>query len=250
MGKADLHIHTIYSWDATMTPAGVLKAASLAGLNVVAVTDHDEVRGALNAREMAGKYGIEVIVGSEVSTAEGHLLALFIEKPIQKKLSLLKTLTLIGEQGGLAIVAHPEEPFSSSIHRSAIASALEHSDARQVLVGLEIYNAGIPYRFRNHLNQELARKFPLAHIGSSDAHVFWGIGRGVTEFPGGNMIDLRQALVNHTTSAHGAPGIITLLPIFSWIWHISLRKAGWVTSNQQPNLPLTLERSSLRVYPE
>ena len=76
MGKADLHIHTIYSWDGTCTVEAVLKqAAHIAGLDVIAITDHDEIQGALEAVDLAPRYGIEVIPGCEISTADGHLLA-------------------------------------------------------------------------------------------------------------------------------------------------------------------------------
>ena len=88
MGFADIHIHSIYSHDATTTVRGVLKQASSVGLSVIAVTDHDDIRGAFDARELASQYNIEVISGVEVTTRDGHLLALFIEK-IPKKVTLL-----------------------------------------------------------------------------------------------------------------------------------------------------------------
>ena len=80
MGSADIHIHTIYSYDATTTVRGVLKQASSVGLNVIAVTDHDDIRGAFDARELAAQYELEVVPGVEVSTRNGHLLALYVEK--------------------------------------------------------------------------------------------------------------------------------------------------------------------------
>jgi predicted metal-dependent phosphoesterase TrpH len=75
MGFADIHIHAIYSYDATTTVRGVLKQASSVGLNVIVVTDHDDIRGAFDARDLASQYNIEVIPGVEVSTKDGHLLA-------------------------------------------------------------------------------------------------------------------------------------------------------------------------------
>ena len=78
--KADLHIHTTYSDDATASVEDVLEyVANRTDLRVIAITDHDEIEGALKAQRLAKDYGIEVIVGEEVSTNEGHLLALFIE---------------------------------------------------------------------------------------------------------------------------------------------------------------------------
>ena len=84
MGFADIHIHTIYSHDATTTVRGVLKQASSSGLNVIAITDHNDIRGAFDARELASQYNLEVIPGVEVNTSDGHLLALFIEKVLPK----------------------------------------------------------------------------------------------------------------------------------------------------------------------
>lgn len=107
MGLADLHLHTIYSYDGTATVPAVLRRAREIGLNVIAITDHDEVAGALEAVRLASHYGVEVIPGSEVTTAEGDLLALNIHKKIQPGLSLIETLLRVKDQGGIALAAHP-----------------------------------------------------------------------------------------------------------------------------------------------
>jgi hypothetical protein len=102
MGFADLHIHTIYSYDGTSSVSAVLKYTSKhTDLNVIAITDHNTMAGVQEALDLAPTYGIEVVPGCEISTAEGHLLALYINKPIQVGLSLVKTTQLIGEQGGI-----------------------------------------------------------------------------------------------------------------------------------------------------
>ncbi len=80
MGLADLHIHTIFSYDGTASVPAVLKRAKQVGLDIIAITDHDEIRGALLAEELAPKFGIQVIPGVEITTAEGDLLALAIHE--------------------------------------------------------------------------------------------------------------------------------------------------------------------------
>ena len=169
MGFADLHIHTTHSWDGTSTVSVVIKkAASQLRLDVIAITDHDEVTGSLEALELAPSYGIEVIPGSEISTAEGHLLALFIWKNIPKRLSLIETLLQIGEQGGIAIAAHPAKRAINSLAPEAIRAALQHPDASRILVGIEVYNAGLFHRGINDTAQRLALTLPV-EIGR--AHV-------------------------------------------------------------------------------
>jgi predicted metal-dependent phosphoesterase TrpH len=91
MGLADLHMHTIYSYDGTATVPAVLRRAHEIGLDVIAITDHDEIAGSLRALELAPHYGVEVIPGLEVTTAEGDLLALFVMEKIPAGLSLVDT---------------------------------------------------------------------------------------------------------------------------------------------------------------
>jgi len=84
MGLADLHVHTNHSFDGTAPVAAVLQEARQIGLDVIAITDHDAIDGALEAMDLAAKIGIEVIPGIEISTAEGDLLALFVTKKIER----------------------------------------------------------------------------------------------------------------------------------------------------------------------
>src|SRR5438445_10473486 len=107
-GRGDLHVHTILS-DGAQRPEAILEAAS-GRVDVVAITDHDEIRGALRAREWAREHpelGVDVVVGEEISTLNGHLLGLFLEECVPPGLSALETIGEIHAQGGLAVAAHP-----------------------------------------------------------------------------------------------------------------------------------------------
>ena len=111
-------------------------------LDVIAITDHDTIEGALRARDLAAQrsYRFEVIVGEEISTREGHLLALFLEKPIPPDLSIERSIELVHEQGGLAIVAHPfNRVFRHSVQRSVMNRLLRqpelHPDGIETLNG-------------------------------------------------------------------------------------------------------------------
>jgi predicted metal-dependent phosphoesterase TrpH len=201
MGLADLHIHTIYSYDGTATVPAVLRRAKEIGLNVIAITDHDEVTGALEAVKLASHYGVEVIPGSEITTAEGDLLALFIHEKIQPGLSLIETLLRVKEQGGVAVAAHPMAGGMGmkSLTPASILKALKHPIASKVLVGIETYNGTAIDRLSNHTTTLFANGLKIAHVGNSDAHVIDTIGFGATEFPGTTAADLLNALHERTT---------------------------------------------------
>src|SRR5688572_13195769 len=103
MGLADLHIHTVYSYDGTASVPAVLAHAKQAGLDVIAITDHDEIKGTLKAFDLAPQFGIEVIPGIEITTAEGDLLALFVTQAIKSGRPLIDTILNVGEAGGICI---------------------------------------------------------------------------------------------------------------------------------------------------
>jgi hypothetical protein len=202
MGLADLHIHSTYSWDGTARVEEILDhAAHRAGLDIIAITDHDEIRGSLEGRELAHKYGLEVIPGMEVSSADGHVLALFVEEPVPAGLSLAETLECVGDQGGVCIAAHPMARWTPSLSEDVIRAALQNADLARVLVGIEVWNAGLVRGASNLRARTLAAGLPVARVGNSDSHLAWSIGFAATRFRGHTPAHLRAALEARTTEA-------------------------------------------------
>jgi len=105
--KADLHVHTTCSDGHASVREVVEHAARQTDLPVIAITDHNTIEGALQARTLAREYRIEVVVGEEVSTADGELLALFIERRLAPGRPAAETIAAVHEQGGLCVAAHP-----------------------------------------------------------------------------------------------------------------------------------------------
>ena len=199
MGKADLHIHTTYSFDGTASLREVLSSAEQAGLDVIAITDHNEIRGGLEAQGLAAAYPLQVIPGVEISTREGHLVALFVERAIPAGLSLVETLLRVADQGGIGIAAHPDHPVSNSLSLRSIQAALEHPLAGQVLSGIEVCNMNPTHSLFNKRSARAAASLPLALIASSDAHLADMVGAGVTHFDGHTPADLRHAIETRST---------------------------------------------------
>ena len=200
MGLADLHIHTIYSFDGTASVPAVLKRAQQTGLDVIAITDHDEITGSLKAMELAPNYGVEVIPGIEITTAEGDLLALEITQKVKRGLSLIETLVKVGELGGYCIAPHPmAEVFGvKSLSAYSILKAMRCPDAAHVLIGIETFNATTLDKTSNKYARILANRLNLAQTASSDAHVIQAIGLGMTEFDGHTARELKKALLSGT----------------------------------------------------
>lgn len=242
MGKADLHIHTTYS-DGTCTVAAALEwAANYTELDVIAITDHDTLDGAREAMQLGPKFGIQVIPGCEITTRDGHLLALFIERTIPYGLSMHESVLRVAAQGGLCIPAHPTDRLAHGASQHTLQNILRDPDAARAMVGLEAINTGIFAQRSNLEAQRMAELFGLSPTGSSDSHVFWTIGSGFTRFPGHTGEDVRRALLQGTTTAsRAAPG---RSPTY-WPRHVlsfMLRKAGWVTWTPEPNASLRLQR--------
>ncbi|MBX3036162.1 MAG: PHP domain-containing protein [Anaerolineales bacterium] len=237
MGTADLHIHSIYSHDATTTVRAILKHASDVGLNVIAVTDHDEIRGSLEAQQLAPKYGIEVVPGVEISTKDGHLVALFIETLPPAGLSMTDTLLHIGKQGGIAIAPHPFNNLPNSLSMEAVLGAMTNPRAKAVLKGIETHNMGTQNFDR--VAQKLSIYLPLAKIASSDAHIYWAIGAGRTEFDGTTANQLRDAIENNATTPIPYEEEFSAKAIFSWVHRITLRRFGYASDAITSNQPIT-----------
>lgn len=208
-GTADLHVHTRDSDGTAPVPAVLAQAAAL-GLDLVAITDHDTLRGALAARRIAHHWGVEVIVGEEVSTRDGHVLALFIEQELPPHRPAAETIAAIHAQGGLCVAAHPYDWASASLAQSwsrarGTSPAHDHPWHTWQVDALEAFNASLawPRTGCNRLAQHVAQVLQLPAIGGSDAHSLSTIGRGYTRFPGRTADDLRRAIIGNTASWQG-----------------------------------------------
>jgi len=202
MGLADLHVHTIYSYDGTASVDAVLTQARKIGLDVIAITDHDEIAGSLKALSLAPRYGMNVIPGIEITTSEGDLLALNVTEKVERNLPLTETILRVGELGGFCIVPHPmaDGIGMKSLSAYSILKALRNADVADILIGIETYNGTTIDKINNHYAHILAEHLDLAQIGNSDAHVVEAIGLGVTEFTGSTVSALIKAIHKRATT--------------------------------------------------
>jgi predicted metal-dependent phosphoesterase TrpH len=199
MAKADLHLHTDFS-DGLNSPRQVVKAASKAGLEFIAVTDHDTMEGAFRAQEYSFRrpdLNVRVILGEEVSTLNGHVIGIFIKKFIPPRLSAKRTVQIIHDQGGLAILAHPFHLYTGRNSDHVRAVNLLHEIPFD---GIETMNHGDALSFwSNKRARKMLDQYRLAPIGCSDAHNSRFIGMGYTEFEGETAEDLRAAILARRT---------------------------------------------------
>lgn len=244
MGIADLHIHTAYSPDGTATVRAVMKKAAEVGLDVIAITDHDEIRGSLEAQQLSSAYGVEVIPSSEVSTADGHLLALYINQTIPKGLSLAESLRRVADQGGLAVAPHPGGTKKLSLSPDLIHWTMQDPALAKTLVGMEIFNACMWLLGWNRVAVELALEHPFALVGNSDAHILRMVGKGATSFHGYSAAALRHDLEEKQTMTVTLRPDPRLLLAADWLGRLAMRYAGWVNDNANPQTPPHLARLS------
>ena len=236
MGLADLHIHSIYSQDGTGTIPAILKhIADKTLLDVVAITDHDSMAGVQEAMLLAPEYGMEVIPGCEVSSSDGHVLALYIHNGIKSGYSLTDTVLMVADQGGIAIAAHPMARGTSSLKISTIRKALANPRVAETLLAVEVFNGGLVYTRRNPDVARQVSELPLAPVGNSDAHVLPMIGRGSTWFEGSTAAELRCALERQETIPQIGRGLDGLDVLTTYLPRYLLKKLGWAAWNANPD---------------
>ena len=167
----DLHMHTDHSHDCA-TPVGLLLAtARERGLGAIAVTDHNEISGALAARELAAAYGVKLIVGEEVKTGgQGEVIGLFIEEKIPRGMTLQETIDEIHRQGGLVYVPHPFDRLHSVPDYEHLLAVVDDVDA------IEIFNPRIAIPAYNEEAVRFAAKYRIPGGAGSDSHVAQGLG--------------------------------------------------------------------------
>jgi predicted metal-dependent phosphoesterase TrpH len=167
----DLHMHTDHSHDCA-TPVEVLLATARdQGLGAIAVTDHNEISGALEAAEKAADFGVKVIVGEEVKTAsQGEVIGLFLSERIPRGLTMAETVAEIRRQGGVVYVPHPFDRMHSVPDYEHLLGVVEDVDA------IEVYNPRVAIGSFNEEAARFAAKYRIPAGAGSDAHVAQGLG--------------------------------------------------------------------------
>ncbi len=206
MGKADIHIHTTHS-DGMATVEQVLEfVENETDLDLIAITDHDMFDGADEARNLAARrnYRFQVLTGCEITTLEGHLLALGIDKPVRSLQGLDKTIAQVHEQGGIVIAPHPLSWMIRSIGRNGLLRIHYHPSDAVHFDGCETLNPSLAGKVvANQVRDLNARVLKLAETGGSDSHVLPTIGSATTNFSGKTADDFRRALAEKKTVADG-----------------------------------------------
>ncbi|MDQ3879528.1 MAG: PHP domain-containing protein [Chloroflexota bacterium] len=216
---ADFHIHTRFSRDSILAEDKFIRIAIERGLTHVAITNHNNVEGAIAVRDRVAALGVEdrltVILGEEVSTADGEVVGLFLTRTIPRGLSAEETCDEIHEQGGLVSVPHPFDPFRPShITRGALDRL---ADTGRIDV-IEVFNSRVTLGRHNVDAAEYAAAHGIPGIACSDAHSSFEIAMSVNALPAfSDAAALKAALpLNHWSGSRST----TLI-------HLTTRYAVW-----------------------
>jgi predicted metal-dependent phosphoesterase TrpH len=192
---ADLHVHTSWSHDCSMEVDDLLDHAEAEGLGAIAITDHNVLGGALEARERSRGRKLVVIPGEEVKTAgEGEVIGLFLEEEIPRGMSFAETVDAIRAQGGLVYIPHPFDRLHAIPEPATLQRHLAEIDV------FEVYNARLLFEGYNDEALRFARKYNLTAGAGSDAHVLQGVGTGAVRMrrfrgPEEFLVSLRSAQI-------------------------------------------------------
>jgi predicted metal-dependent phosphoesterase TrpH len=203
--RIDPHIHTLAS-DGVSDVESILAAAVARGLDAIAITDHERIDAAQAARAIAVGRGlpIEVIVGEEISTRGGHLLGLWLTRRVRPWQSLKRSIALVHEQGGVAIVAHPLPPYPlSCASEGAIRRLMDEADPIYHPDALESFNPTVARMRWSRRVPALAEELGIGSVAGSDAHAAAKVGSAVTVISGESAADLRTAIAERDTAWEG-----------------------------------------------
>jgi len=181
---ADFHIHTRFSRDSILGEERFIRIALERGLTHVAVTNHNNVEGAVAVRDKVRELGLEqeltVILGEEVSTADGEVVGVFLQRTIPRGLSADETADAIHSQGGLVSIPHPYDPFRAShIREQPLLDLLEAGKVDMI----EVFNSRVTLQRHNLAAAELAARYGVPGISASDSHSSFEIAMSFNALP-------------------------------------------------------------------
>lgn len=209
--RIDLHVHTRHSHDSAAPVSSVLLRCRDSGLGLVAVTDHNSIRGGLEARDLAG---MPVIVGEEIKSRHGDIIGLFLEEPIPPRLTAIETAKRIKDQGGLVGIPHPfDRVRPTAMGPRALLEVLPWVDF------LEGYNAHTLFAADNQKGADFASSQSLPVVACSDSHSALELGRTYTEVPewllDGTPQGLMRAIGKGTCIGRRPNPLLLLSPVYA-----------------------------------
>jgi predicted metal-dependent phosphoesterase TrpH len=205
MGTADLHIHTREGDGLDTIEAIFHHVETRTHLDVIAITEHDSLETALRARELWARrrYRFDLVSGVEVTTLEGHLIALYVEDPLPSLRRIEETIDAVRRQGGVCFVPHPMSWLTRSVGPGTfdrVAAAGLSFD------GIELHSASPTTRiYLNKARRHNEASHRLPAVGASDAHFVQAIGSGFTSYEGSTALDLRAAFDAGAVSGASTP---------------------------------------------
>jgi len=168
--KVDLHVHTSVSLDSVLSFSDIRKIFDSGKVDKIAITDHNEIKGALELKKI---HGDKIIIGEEMSTKDGHVIGLFLKKRIEKGLSALETAKQIKKQGGLVYIPHIYDEWRHGIGEKVARKIMKDVDI------IEVFNSRASHE-GNEKSGELAKEFTKGNASSSDAHDKRTVGKSHT----------------------------------------------------------------------
>lgn len=193
--KADLHLHSEYSGDCSLSVRDIVRRCSSLNIGAIAIVDHNSFMGSTEALALDIESPV-VLAGIEITTDSGHVLAYHITEAVEKGLSIEETVDRIHGLGGIAAAPHPKRTWSGLDRKEIITGRF---DAIEALNGRSLKGS-------NRNAEKLARSLGLSVIGGSDAHSLKRIGKALTVFPDHcqSAEDLAKAILRRQTTVEGS----------------------------------------------
>ena len=174
--RVDMHSHTMWSGDSTTTPGELLDSVIACGIDVLCITDHNAIRGALELRD---QLPCRVIIGEELKTHAGEIIGLFLDERVPIGVPPVEAARLIRDQGGLVYIPHPFDPMRRNLAEDSMRSLADAG----LIDAIEVINAKTSLRSLNAKAAAFAEEFGLARGAGSDAHVPLALGAAYVEMP-------------------------------------------------------------------
>jgi predicted metal-dependent phosphoesterase TrpH len=210
MLKADFHIHSQYSGDCSTTLDQIILTCQKKNINCIALTDHNEVDGALKLKKIAPFY---VIVGEEILTTSGEIMGLFLTRKIPRDISIEEAIKRVKDQGGLLCAQHPFDKFRSDALQADVMEKIKDQ-----IDMVEVFNARTPLKKTTDMAREFANLHNFPVTAGSDAHAAFEIGGAYVELPEFNgKEDFLAALAQGKVFGHRASPLTHVTSFWSRI---------------------------------